>query len=87
MQRKRKTRKKGVVEKIVKLPCQPEKAEISIDEADDLYCEIRIENKLESEGGQPAKLKPGARVEVTIEADEKDTTAAGEQSAHPDSRK
>jgi hypothetical protein len=87
MQRKRKTKKKGVVEKIVKLPWQPEKAEISIDEADDLYREIRIENKLESEGGQPAKLKPGAQVEVTIEADEKDTTPASEQSPHPNSDK
>ena len=59
-----------MVAKIVKLPCQQEKAEICIDEADDLYREIRIENKLESEGGQPPKLKPGAQVEVTIEADE-----------------
>ena len=87
MQRKRKTKKKGVVEKIVKLPCQPEKAEISIEEADDLYREIRIENKLESEGGQPAKLKPGAKVEVTIEADEKDTAPSGEESQHPNSHK
>ena len=33
------------------------------------------------------QTQPGAQVEVTIEADEKDTTAASEQSTHPNSRK
>jgi hypothetical protein len=76
---KRKTKKHGVVQKIIKQPHQPEKAEIAIQDADHLYREIRIENKLH--GSEPAKLKQGAPVEVTIEAEEKDTVpVSGEQS-------
>src|SRR5437762_13431321 len=58
------------VRKIIKpaYPTQPEKAEISIDEADDLYREIRIENRLMDEKGKEARLKQGAEVEVQIEA-------------------
>ena len=56
-------------------PTQPEKAEISIDEADDLYREIRIENTLTDEKGKEARLKEGAEVEVQIEADQEATTA------------
>ena len=44
------------------------KAETSIDEADDLYREIRIENRLMDEKGKEARLKQGAEVEVQIEA-------------------
>jgi hypothetical protein len=73
MARKRKTKKTGVVQKIIKMPQEPEKAQIEIEDADHLYREIRVENKVETENGEPAKLKPGAPVEVTIEADEKDT--------------
>lgn len=74
---KRKVRKPAVVQKVIKEPCEnppcPEKAEIAIPEADELYREIRIENKVHDDKGQAAKLKPGAELEVTIEADEKDT--------------
>ncbi len=58
------------VRKIIRpaYPTQPEKAEISIDEADDLYREIRIENRLMDEKGKEARLKQGAEVEVQIEA-------------------
>jgi predicted DNA-binding antitoxin AbrB/MazE fold protein len=61
----------GVVEKIVKpvIPSEPEKAQIVVEGADHLYKEIRIENELENEIGEKVKLKPGAEVEVTIEAD------------------
>ena len=50
MKRARKTLR-AKVRKIIKPahPTQPEKAEISIDEADDLYREIRIENTLTDE--------------------------------------
>lgn len=64
----------GVVEKVVK-PVhngQPEKAQIVVHGADDLYKEIRIENKLEDAAGDTVKLKPGAEVEVTIEASKDD---------------
>jgi hypothetical protein len=39
-----------------------------------LYKEIRIENALQDEDGNEVALKEGAEVEVTVEADKKDTT-------------
>lgn len=50
-----------------------EKAQISVQGADDLYREIRIENTMQDTNGQPVALKEGAEVDVTIEADPKDT--------------
>ena len=66
----------GTVEKIIKSPHPsiPEKAQIAIEGADDLYREIRIENVLKDEEGHEVALKPGVPVEVTIEADAEDTT-------------
>jgi predicted DNA-binding antitoxin AbrB/MazE fold protein len=60
----------AVVEKIVKPvnPSEPEKAQIAIHGAEELYREIRIENTLENAAGDKVKLKPGAVVDVTIEA-------------------
>jgi hypothetical protein len=65
----------GTVEKIIKSPFPevPEKAEIAVEGADHLYREIRIENTLEDENGHKVKLKVGAQVDVTVEADPKDT--------------
>jgi hypothetical protein len=65
----------GKVEKIIKSPdpSEPEKAEISVEGADTLYQEIRIENSLTDENGEEVRLKKGAEVEVTVEA-EKDAT-------------
>jgi len=70
MSKKRK-KLRGTVKKIIKstLPSQPEKAEIDIHGADDLYREIRIDNEVIDEKGGKASLKPGAEVDVTIEAD------------------
>jgi len=64
------------VRKIIKPanPTQPEKAEISIEEADDLYREIRIENRLTDDKGKETSLKEGAEVEVQIEADKEAIT-------------
>ena len=61
----------ATVEKIIKPPhpSEPEKAQIAIEGADDLYREIRIENSLESPTGEEVRLKEGAQVEVTVEAD------------------
>jgi hypothetical protein len=66
----------GTVEKVIKSPdpSEPEKAQISIEGADDLYREIRIENTLTDENGDQVSLKKGAEVEVTVEAD-KDATS------------
>ena len=65
----------GRVEKIIESvgPTEPEKAQISVEGADTLYQEIRIENSLTDEDGRKVRLKKGAEVEVTVEA-EKDAT-------------
>ena len=69
----------GVVKKIIAFPLtqEPEKAEIAVEGADELYKEIRIENTLETSEGDPVKLTEGAHVTVTVEADPGDTRAAG----------
>jgi hypothetical protein len=66
----------GTVEKIIKpiVPGEPEKAQIEVEKAEDLYREIRIDNVLKDEEGEEVALKEGAQVDVTIEADKKDTT-------------
>ncbi len=66
----------GTVEKIIKPidPREPEKAQINIEPAEHLYREIRIDNTLKDEKGKQVALKEGARVNVTVEADKKDTT-------------
>ena len=69
MSRKRK-RLRGTVQKVIKPTFgQPEKAEIAIQEADDLYREIRIENEVTDDKGEKGRLKPGADVDVVVEAD------------------
>jgi hypothetical protein len=62
---------RGTVEKIILpiTPNQPEKAQISVEGAEDLYKEIRVENTLQNESGNEVALKKGAKVEVTIEAE------------------
>jgi hypothetical protein len=61
----------GKVEKIIPgvVSTMPDKAQIAVEGADDLYKEIRVENTLQDENGKPVGLKPGAEVEVTIEAE------------------
>jgi hypothetical protein len=80
MPKKPKTTKAGVVRKIIKQAHEPEKAEIAINGADDLYREIRIENRLENDEGEEVKLKQGAHVDVIVEADSKDTVSHSEES-------
>jgi anti-sigma B factor antagonist len=66
----------GTVERIIQSPENiPEKAEISVQGADELYKEIRIENTLTDEHGDEVRLKKGALVEVTVEAASGATTA------------
>lgn len=66
----------GVVEKIIPpiVPSEPEKAQIAVEGADDLYKEIRVENTLQDDAGNAVALKVGAQVEVTIEAELDATT-------------
>ena len=65
----------GKVEKIIPAIASviPEKAQIAVEGADHLYKEIRVENTLKDENGNPVSLRPGAKVEVTVEADKKAT--------------
>jgi len=66
----------GTVEKIIPSlhPKDPEKAQIAVEGADELYQEIRIENTLTDKNGEPVRLKEGAQVQVTVEAEPKETT-------------
>lgn len=61
----------GIVEKIITpiSPNEPEKAQIAVEGADHLYREIRVENRLKDDDGKEVALKPGAEVDVKIEAD------------------
>ncbi len=61
----------GTVEKIIPSfdPNEPEKAQISVEGAEELYREIRVENILQDADGNQVSLKKGAEVEVTIAAD------------------
>ena len=64
----------GTVEKIIKSfdPTAPEKAQITVEGAEELYREVRIDNVLKDENGKEVALKKGAKVDVTIEVDPKD---------------
>ena len=68
-----KKRKKfhGTVQKIIKPSYSngTEKAQIDIHQADHLYREIRVENELIDEKGEKVTLKPGAEVDLILEAD------------------
>ena len=68
----------ATVEKVIQplFPSDPEKAQISIQGADHLYREVRIENTLTDENGEKVRLKPGAEVEVTIAAEPEATLPA-----------
>ena len=75
MTEKASTKRPGTVQRIIKSAYsgQPEKAEIAVHGADELYKEIRIENALIDENGDEVTLKKGAQVEVKIEADPQET--------------
>jgi len=68
---KKRKRLRGTVQKIIKPIAgnQPEKAQIDLQDADDLYREIRIDNEVTDEKGAKAQLKIGAEVDVIVEAD------------------
>lgn len=73
---KKKRKMRGTVQKVIKpiIPTEPEKAEIIVDGADELYREIRVENVVTDEKGETRNLKAGADVDVIIEADSDATT-------------
>lgn len=61
----------GVVEKVIPSlhPEGADKAQISVEGADHLYREIRVDNTLRDKDGNEVELKKGAEVDVTIAAD------------------
>jgi hypothetical protein len=65
----------GIVRKLLtpNYATQPQKIEISILDADDLFREIRVANSFISPDGGSVSLKAGVQVHITIEADLKDT--------------
>ena len=73
----------GTVEKIIKprVPSEPERAQIVVEGADHLYKELRIENTLTDAGGNEVQLKPGAKVDVTVEAEPQAVTATSNHKA------
>ena len=62
----------GTVDKIIPAShsIRSERAQIAVEGADHRYRDLRIENILTDENGDDVKLKKGARVGVTITADE-----------------
>ena len=66
-----KTKLSAVVRKIIPplIAGEAETVEISLDNAEDLYREIRIANIFTDQNGAPGKLRPGSRVDVIVEAD------------------
>ena len=68
---KKRRKLRGTVQKVIEpvVPNQAEKAQIDIEEADDLYREVRIDNEVVDEKGRKARLKPGAKVDIIVEAD------------------
>jgi len=69
--KKKKKVLRGTVEKVIQPISvrESEKAQIGIEEAEDLYREIRIENELSDETGEKVQLRPGDHVDIVVEAD------------------
>jgi hypothetical protein len=78
----------ATVEKIIKplSPTEPERVQIAVEGADHLYRELRIENALTDEDGHKVRLKQGAEVEVTIEAEPGATTPKNDARGQGESR-
>ncbi len=73
----------GSVTKIIPnhYPDAPEHVEIIIEEAQPLFCEVRMDNAFTDMHGHPVGLKQGAQVDVTFEVDAKDTVKRAKASA------
>jgi len=83
-EKKRRKRMRGRVAKVI--PSQgttdPERAEIEVHEAEPLYREVRVENEVTDEDGNTARLKPGAQVDIVIEATDDATTSKPTETKH-----
>jgi len=78
----KKKKLRGTVKRVIKPlhPREPEKVQIDIEDADHLYREIRVENVVTDESGEKARLKPGAKVDVIVEAGGDATTKKPDES-------
>jgi hypothetical protein len=76
---------RGTVERIIPplLPGTPEKAQISVESADPLYRDVRIENTLTDESGDKVSLKLGSPVKLTITANAGSTALDEPQNDEP----
>jgi hypothetical protein len=65
----------GIVQRIFKNvePDRGDTIEIAFADAEELFREIRIENRFTDAAGQTVALKQGSHVDITFEADQKDT--------------
>jgi len=59
----------GTVEKIIEVQGHPELAQLAIDGTDEMCSEIRIENSITGRNGDDVRLKKGAKIKITLEAD------------------
>ena len=68
----------GHVQKVVRsiYPTEPQRIQVLIDEAVELYRELRINNDFRDGGGEPVTLREGDKVTLTIESDAPDASAA-----------
>jgi hypothetical protein len=64
-----------------RFPISQKKHKLPDEGVDHLYREIRITNTLTRENGDEVSLKPGAQVEVTVEADAEATTPKKQSNA------
>jgi predicted DNA-binding antitoxin AbrB/MazE fold protein len=73
----------ATVEKVIKplFPKEPEKVQLEVQGADHLYRELRIENALTDRAGDKVRLREGAEVEITVEADSSATITRHDESA------
>ena len=62
---------RGSVKKVIRSadPTEPEKAQIDIQDADELYREIRVPNVVADDQGEKSTLKEGANANIILEAD------------------
>ena len=89
MSKKKHKKLRATVEKVIKesFPKKTEKAQIEVHEADELYREIRVENTLMGENGVQVQLKPGAEVDVIVEAGSDAVLKEDEDTSEPDKNK
>ena len=82
--KKKRKRMRGRVAKVIPFqgPTDPEKAEIEVHEAEPLYREVRVENEVTDEDGNTARLRPGALVDIVIEAPDDATTSKATETKH-----